>query len=119
MTSGFASQIVLPRSSSGSYPGAPSAWKNLPACIDRTIHRQAVALADDVIFLPVARSRVDRAGSLFERDMIAQDAEGVAIEKRMPEHGVFELAPWNCASTAFVPAARFAAVRRAGPSATI
>ena len=39
----------------------------------------------------MSRSRVDRAGALFERDVIAEDAERIALEKRMPEHGAFEL----------------------------
>ena len=34
---------------------------------------------------------VDRAGALFERDVIAEDAERIAIEKRMAEDGAFEL----------------------------
>ncbi len=33
---------------------------------------------------------MDRSGSLLERDVVGEDAEGVAVEERMTEHGVFE-----------------------------
>ena len=47
-------------------------------------------LPDDVIFLAVAGRGVDGAGALFERDVIGQDAERIALEKRMAEDRAFE-----------------------------
>ena len=56
--------------------------------IDRAEGRDAVLAADDVVFLSVAGGGVDGAGALFERDVIGEDAEGIAIEERMAEDGV-------------------------------
>ena len=53
-----------PRRRRGSTPAMPYCWP------------------DDVVFLTVAGSRVHRAGALFERDVIAQDAERIAFEER-------------------------------------
>ena len=39
----------------------------------------------------MAGSGVDRAGALFERDVIGQDAERIALEERMAEDGAFQL----------------------------
>ena len=47
--------------------------------------------ADDVVFLAVAGSGVDRAGALLQRDVIGQDAERVPLEERMPEDRAFQL----------------------------
>ena len=46
----------------------------------------------DVIFLAVAGRGVDGAGALFERDVIGEDAEGIALEERMAEDGVLRAA---------------------------
>ena len=59
----------------GQAPAAPSAWIEAAGGIDGAIDGDAVLLADDVIFLAVAGSGVDGAGALFERDVIAEDAE--------------------------------------------
>ena len=48
-------------------------------------------LADDVVFLAVAGRGVDRAGALLQRDVVGQDAERIALEKRMAEDRAFQL----------------------------
>ena len=59
--------------------------------IDRAEGGDAVLPADGVVFLAVAGRGVDGAGALFERDVIGEDAERIAIEKGMAEDGAFEL----------------------------
>ncbi len=90
MTTGLASHTVLPISSSGRRPPAPSAWKKRPARIHRAVDGDAVLAADDVVFLAVAGRGVHGAGALFERDVIGQDAGGIALEERMAEDGAFQ-----------------------------
>ena len=58
--------------------------------IHRAVGRDAVLPADHVVFLAVAGRGVDRAGALLERDVIGQDAERIALQKRMAEDGAFE-----------------------------
>ncbi len=58
--------------------------------IHRAVGGDAVLAADDVVFLAVAGRGVDGAGALFERDVIGQDAERIALEEGMAEDGVFE-----------------------------
>ena len=74
-----------------------------------TVHRKPVFHADDVVFLPVAGSGVNRAGSLFERHVIAQDAERIALQKRMTEDRCLpSFAPGKLAITfGDLPAAAF------------
>ena len=90
MTSGLASQTVLPIRSSGSGPARLRRGR-----IGRR-HRPDSNVAMpyfwpiDVIFLAVSGSGVNRAGALLERHVIAQDAERIALEKRMPEDGAFD-----------------------------
>jgi hypothetical protein len=60
--------------------------------VHRAIDFDAVLPADHVIFLAVPGRGVDRAGALFERDVIGQDAERIALQKRMAEDRRFELA---------------------------
>ena len=91
MTIGLASQTVLPISSSGRCPGAPSAWKKRPAASTGQIRRDAVLLPDRVVFLAVPRSGVDRAGALFQRHVVGQDAERIALQERMAEDRAFQL----------------------------
>jgi hypothetical protein len=67
--------------------------------VHRAVDFDAVLPADDVIFLAVSGRGVDRAGALFERDVIGQDAERIALQKRMAEDRAFELAPGKRAST--------------------
>ena len=50
--------------------------------IHRAIDLEAVLHADDVIFLAVSGRGVDRAGALLQRDVIAQDAERIALDER-------------------------------------
>ena len=62
----------------------------------------------DEVFLAVAGRGVDGAGALFERDVIGQDAERIAIEERMAENGVLERrAGESGEDLGFVPAALF------------
>ena len=56
----------------------------------RGSRRRAVLHADDVIFLTVPGRGVDGASSLLQRDVIAQDAERVPVDERMPENGAFQ-----------------------------
>ena len=58
--------------------------------IHRAIGFDAVLAADDVVFLAVSGGGVDRAGALFQRDVIGQDAERIAFQKRMMEDRAFE-----------------------------
>src|SRR5665213_4309900 len=60
--------------------------------VHRTIHRQTVPHPANVIFVSVPGGRVNRAGALFERDMIAQHSDRIAVEERVPEGSAFELA---------------------------
>src|SRR5579872_4959247 len=59
--------------------------KEPPRCIHRAIGRDPVLLTDDVVLLPMPRSRVYRAGALLQRHMVAEDSERVALQKGMPE----------------------------------
>ncbi len=93
ITSGFASHTVLPINSSGSRPAAPSAWKNRPAPSTGQNTGRPYLIARVVVFLPVPRRRVHRARALFERHVIGQHAQRIALQKRMPEHRAFELRP--------------------------
>jgi hypothetical protein len=92
MTMGLASQTVLPMSSSGKPPARlrrdRSGRRHPPG--NRFRGRTA---ADDVIFLAVAGRGVDRAGALLQRDVIGQDAERIALQKRMAEDGAFQREP--------------------------
>ncbi len=58
----------------------------LARAIHRAISRDAVLQTHDVIFVAMAGRRMDRAGALLERDVIAQNAERRAVQKRMLEH---------------------------------
>jgi hypothetical protein len=51
--------------------------------VNGAIDRNAVALADDEIFLTVAGGGVDSAGTLFKGDVISDKAERIAIKKRV------------------------------------
>src|SRR5581483_3279402 len=48
--------------------------KNTAGGIDRAIHGNPITLADNEVFLSVTRSSVYCAGTLFERDVIAEKA---------------------------------------------
>ena len=88
--------------------------------IHGAIRRDAVRLGDDVVFLAVARSGVDRAGSLFERHVIAQDAERIAFKKGMAEDRSVQFAPLKWASRGrLLPAASLAPSPLANSSATM
>ena len=81
---GFAEQFF------GQLAGCAFGLKHAAGGIDGAIDRDAVTLADDEIFLAVARRSVDSAGALFESDVIAIEAEGIAIEKRMTENNAIK-----------------------------
>jgi hypothetical protein len=59
--------------------------------INRSVRRQAVARADDVVVMSVARRGVHRARAGIERHVIADDDERVAIDPRMPRGHALEL----------------------------
>ena len=91
-----------------------------PGRIDRAIDGQPVLDADFEILLTVAGSGVDRAGALLQRDVIAENAERIAIQKRMPEDRAFELRPWKARrSPSESSQPSFSAVTFSSSSATI
>ncbi len=49
----------------------------------------------DVVFLAVPGRGVDGAGALFQRDVVGQDAQRIALQERMAEDGVLEPRPGN------------------------
>ena len=91
MTIGFASQTVLPISSSGRRAVGAFGVEEAARRIDRAVGIDAVFAADHVVFLAVAGRGVDGAGALLQRDVIGQDAERIAFEERMAEDGAFQL----------------------------
>ena len=103
----------------GQRAGRAFGLKDTAGGIDRAVDRKAVALADDEVFLAMAGRRVDRAGALLERDVIAQDAERIAVEKRMAEDCALRACAResrdDCVS---IPAERFRYLR-SKPSATM
>ena len=52
-----------------------------------------VRQTDLVVLLAVSRSRVDRAGALFERDVVAQDADRRSFQEGMFEKRSVEARP--------------------------
>ena len=96
ITSGFASQTVLPSNSSGSAPVAPSALKHPASGIYRAIHRNAVALANREIVLTVTRRGMHGACALIEGHVFASsplsrdretDGERLLFPVSCPENG--------------------------------
>ncbi len=75
----------------GSAPRSAFGVEEAPGGIHRAIDRQPVLHADDVIFLAVAGRRMNRAGALFQRHVIAEDPERIAVDEGMPEGGAFKL----------------------------
>ena len=82
MTMGLASQTVLPINLFGQAAGGALGVIEAAGGIHRAIGLDAILAADDVIFLAVSGSGVDRAGALLERDVIGQDAERIALQER-------------------------------------
>ena len=108
MTMGFASHTVLPMSSSGRRPGRAVGMKEAAGGVDRTVGLDAVMAAGDVVFLAVTGRGVDGAGALFERHIVGQDAERIALEKRMAENGVLHLGAGEAGEhLVFAPSALF------------
>ena len=91
MTSGIAFPDRLADELLWKRPAAPSGWKKRPRGVDRAIDGMPYCMPDDVVFLAVAGRRVNRAGALFERDVIGQDADGIALQKGMAENRAFQL----------------------------
>ena len=87
--------------------------------IHRAIDRDAVALADHVVFLAVAGSGVDGAGALFQRDVVGQNAERIALQKRMPEDGAFQSRRRESARARSCPSRALRARASSRPSATM
>jgi hypothetical protein len=59
----------------GQFAGCAFGLEHAAGGIDRAIDRDAVALANDEIFLTMAGRGVDSAGALFESDVIAVETE--------------------------------------------
>ena len=60
---------------------------------DRGIHFQPVALAGQEVVRAVPGRGVDGAGALFQRDVVGQHDNRLAVVQRMPEAHAFEQAP--------------------------
>ena len=87
--------------------------------IDRAVGLDAVLPADDVVFLAVAGGGVDGAGALFERDVVGQDAEGIAFQKGMAEDGVLRARAGKRARTSESAQPHFSAVTLSRSAATM
>src|ERR1700732_574830 len=59
--------------------------------IDRAINRKPVFGADLEVLRAVSGRGVDRTSALFQRHMFSENAERIAIDKRMPEDRSFKL----------------------------
>ena len=90
MTIGFASHTVLPMQFFGQHARRAFGLKEAAGGVDRTVGLDAVLPADDVVFLAVPGSGVDRAGALLERDVIAENADRIAFQERMAEDGALQ-----------------------------
>ena len=69
----------------------------------------------DVVLLAVAGSGVDGAGALLQRHVIGQNAQRIALEKRMAEDRAFEpraLETWRARCTHVQPHASAVACSR-------
>ena len=56
-----------------------------------TVSGDAVVAADEVVVHAVAGSGVNGAGAGFERDVFAEEPNGVALDERVAEDGFIEL----------------------------
>src|SRR5579863_9112871 len=63
----------------------------LSGCIHRAVNRQPVLHADFKIFLAMARSGMNRARSLLERNVVGENTKRIAIEKWMAKNSAFDL----------------------------
>ena len=106
MTIGLPSQIVLPIIRAD-FARCAFRLKEPPRGVHRAIHRQPVLHADDVILLAMPRCGMDRAGALFQRHVVAQNAHRITVHERMPENGPSSLLPWKRASTRRLAPAAF------------
>ena len=101
-------------------PSKPCGIEEPAGGIDRAIDRQAVLHADDIVFLAMAGSGVDGAGSLLQRDVIGDHAERSAIDERMPENGLVEFVAVEAREDLPARSSRTSPPsRRAAPTATI
>ncbi len=66
------------------------AFDEAPIAADRIVDRELVLLADHVVFLAMARGRVNRAGACIERDVLAENDRHDALVERMLELHAFE-----------------------------
>ncbi len=65
-------------------------WQETPVAADRVVDREAVPLADDEVFLAVARRGVHGAGAAFERHVLTEDYGHDAIVEGMTQSQVLE-----------------------------
>src|ERR1035438_9506422 len=54
-----------------------------------------IMVADYVVFLPVSGRRVDRPGALFQRHVVGQYAQRIALQQRMAEHRALNPRAWE------------------------
>ena len=66
------------------------AFDKAPIAADRIVDRELVPLTDVVVFLAMARGRVNCAGACIERDMLAENHRHDALVERMIELHAFE-----------------------------
>ena len=97
---GLASHTVLPISLLRQTSRRALRVEEPPRRIHRAKRRDAVLPPDGVVFLAVSRRRMDRARALFQRHVVGQNAQRIALQERMVEHRAFERArPGNVAIT--------------------
>ncbi len=95
----------------GQFAGSAFGLEDAAGGIDGAIDRDAVTLADDEIFLAMAGCGVDGAGALFESDVIAVEAEGIAIEKWMAEDNAIEFGAGEAREDFLFPTESFGDLR--------
>ncbi len=105
---GFAQQLF------GKRAGDSFGLKETAGGIDGAVDGETVALADDEVLLTVAGGGVDCASSLLQGDVIAEEAEGVAVEKGVAEDGAIELGAGEAGDHGRVPAEGFGDLGQAG-----
>src|SRR5215469_12093714 len=101
----FADQFVRQRA------GRALSSKHAASRIHRAVHADTVALTDNEVVLPVTRRSVDCSRALFQRDVITQKADRVALKKRMTKDCPLQLCAWKPRDHLPIPAKRFRHLR--------
>ena len=65
--------------------------EKFPRRVNGAVDRQAIRSTDDVVLGAVSGRGVDGSSALFERDMVCQDTEGIALQEGMAEDGFVHL----------------------------